>query len=112
MSGRTHGDRKLRRPAAKATAKPTPTLAAERDRRDYRRPASVRTAFGCGRDVHRAHDLAREEPLFAPLVPGLIRFEWHAEHSRQHRRREIFRVLAGHSLTLAVAVMLGDVAVM
>src|SRR2546423_8809765 len=111
MSGKTQGERKLSRPAANATATLTPTLAAERDRGDHRGPAAVRAAFGGGRDVHGADDFAGEQPLLAPLVPRLVRLERHAKHGRQHRRREILGVFAGDGLALAVAVMLGDVAV-
>src|SRR6267378_5082497 len=108
MSGRTQGDRKLSRPAANATA----TLAAERHGRYDGRPASVRPALRRGRDVHGAYDFAREEPLLAPLVPGLVGLERHAEHRGEHRGRQILCVLARDRFALAVAVMLRDVAVM
>src|SRR5207245_10775872 len=109
MSGSTQGDRKLSRPAANATA--ALTLPAKRDRGDHRRPTPVRPAFRSRRDVHRAHDLARQEPLLTALVPGLVGLERDAEHRGEHRCGEVFGVLARDRLALAVAVMPGDVAV-
>src|SRR6266571_4040405 len=106
MSGSTHGDRKLRRPAANATATPTATLAAKRDRGDDRGPAGVGTALGRRSHVHRADDFAREQPLLAALVPGLVRLERYAQHGREHRGGEILRVFSRHRFVLPVAVVL------
>src|SRR5258706_235478 len=86
-------------------------LSTERDRRHHRRPTPILAALGAGRDVERAHDLAREQPLLAPLVPRGVGIERHTEHRGQHRGCQVFGVFAGDHFVLAVAVMLGDVAV-
>src|ERR1041384_137365 len=86
-------------------------LSTERDRRHHRRPAPILAALGAGRDVQRAHDLAGEQPLLTPLVPRGVGVERHAEHRGQHRGGQVFGVFAGDHFVLAVAVMLGDVAV-
>src|SRR5205823_14253918 len=85
---------------------------AEAHRRDDGRPTAVVAAFGGGGDVHRAHDLPREEPLLAALVPGGAGLERHPQHGREHGGGEIFGILPRRHLVLAIAVVLGDVAVM
>jgi hypothetical protein len=113
MSGRTQGERKLSRPAANATAKETSVVPypqnATADTTVVQRASEPHSAVDV---TFIVHDLAGEEPLLAALVPGFVRLERHAQHSRQHRRRQVLGVLAGDGLVLPVAVMLGDVAVM
>src|SRR2546422_5132483 len=58
--------------------------------RSHGGPAAVVAALGGGRDVHRADDVAREEPLLAALVPGLLGVERDArseEHTSELQSR-------------------------
>src|SRR5579859_8264189 len=81
-------------------------LSTEGHRGHHGGPAPVLAAFGGGGDVHGADDVAREQPLLAPGIPGLLGIERHAEHGGEHRRREILGVVARDDLVLPVAVML------
>src|SRR5215470_12629780 len=101
MSGSTHGERKLNSPAANATNSETPvppSLPTECHGGYHRGPASVVAAFRRGGDVQRAHDVAGEHPLLAPLVPRLVGIERHAEHGGEHRGGEVLGVVTRRAL--------------
>src|SRR5215471_1639501 len=108
MRGNTHGERKLSRPAANATNSETPvpaSLPTECHGGHHRGPAPVVAAFRRGRDVQRAHDVPREHPLLASLIPRLVGVERDAEHGGEHRGSEILGVVTRGTLVLPVAVV-------
>ena len=78
---------------------------------DDRRPQPGLVALGALHDVARAEDgLVCLEDLLA-LAPRRLGVELDAERRREHRRGEVFGVVAGLLRGLAVAVMLGEVTV-
>src|SRR4051812_21804622 len=80
--------------------------------RDDGRPQTLRVPFGALDDVACLQDvLCHLESLLA-LAPRLLGVEVDAECRREHRRREVLRVVAGLLRGLAVAVVLREVAVL
>src|SRR5437879_539347 len=80
--------------------------------RNDRRPDALGVAFGALHDVARLEHFLRHLEGLLALVPGLLGIEVDAERRREHRGREVFGVLAGLLRGLAVAVVLGEVAVL
>ena len=79
--------------------------------RDDRRPLPLGVPLGALDDVARLQDrLLHLEDLLA-LVPRLLGVELDAERGREHRGGEVFGVVARLLRRLAVAVVLGEVAV-
>src|SRR5215469_16990247 len=66
----------------------------------------------CGlRDVHGANDFIRNAVDLFLFVPRQIGIEFDVQRRRQHFRRELFGVFAGHFFRFAEGMMLGKVAV-
>src|SRR5512143_3824242 len=63
------------------------------------------------RDVEGTVDLPADLPHLPLLVPALVLVEFHAERRRQHRRRQVLRVVPRHLLGLSEGVVLAQVAV-
>src|SRR5712675_1585576 len=64
------------------------------------------------RDVGGAHDLTPDLPLFLALVPRAVGVEVDAQRRGQHAGGQVLGVIAGLLLVLAVAVVLGEIAVL
>src|SRR5713226_7381331 len=63
------------------------------------------------RDVQRADDFIRNAIDLFFFVPRQIWIEFHVQSSREHFRRELFRIFAGDFFALAEGMMLREVAV-
>src|SRR5882672_145567 len=85
---------------------------ADEDRRRHHRRPEALLIPDCGLgDVLRADDLIGEPVHFLLLVPALVRIEFETERRREHLGGELFGVFASDVLTLAEAVVLGQIAV-
>src|ERR1700722_7329453 len=76
-----------------------------------RRPRSFRISFGALNDVPRLQDALLHLEDLVPLAPRLLGIEVDAECRGEHRSREILGVVASLFGRLAVAVVLGEIAV-
>src|SRR5262245_49149352 len=86
-------------------------LSDEHGGRDDGGPKTFLVADGRLRDVLRPHDLLRQTIDFLILVPARVRIESQSERRREHPGRQLFGVVGGHLLTLAEAMMFGEISV-
>src|SRR4029077_7549922 len=92
LASGTSGSGNPRKPWGAPQGRSASFLSTEGHRGHHGGPATILTAFGGGRDVEGAHDLARHEPLLPPRVPRLLGVEGYVEHGGQHGRRQVLGV--------------------